>query len=74
MPYKNISDLPDNVTDNAPKDGQEIYTESFNSALDEYQDPDDRRGDSSRKRAHKVAWSAVKHSYEKGDDGKWHRK
>ena len=24
--------------------------------------------------ARKVAWSAVKHDYEKGDDGDWHRK
>jgi len=75
MPYRNISDLPDSVTDNVPKDGQEIYKEAFNSAFDEYKDPDDRRGDSSREEiAHKVAWSALKHSYEKGDDGKWHRK
>ncbi|MDF7733926.1 ChaB family protein, partial [Klebsiella pneumoniae] len=23
---------------------------------------------------HKVAWAAVKNSYEKGDDDKWHKK
>jgi len=75
MPYRNISHLPDSVTDNVPRHGQEIYKEAFNSALDEYQDPDDRRGDASfEETAHKVAWSAVKHSYDKGDDDKWHRK
>ncbi|MBW3551469.1 MAG: putative cation transport regulator ChaB [Proteobacteria bacterium] len=75
MPYKEIDDLPDSVRDNVPKHAQEIYKEAFNSAWNEYQDPDDRRGDASREEtAHKVAWSAVKHGYEKGDDGKWHRK
>ncbi|EOI3537216.1 ChaB family protein, partial [Cronobacter sakazakii] len=24
--------------------------------------------------AHRVAWAAVKHEYEKGDDDKWHKK
>ena len=75
MPYKDISELPDSVRDNVPKHGQEVYKEAFNSAWDEYKDPDERRGDASREEtAHKVAWSAVKHSYEKGDDGRWHRK
>ena len=75
MPYKDISELPDSVRDNVPKHAQEIYKEAFNNAWDEYKDPDERRGDASREEtAHKVAWSAVKHSYEKGDDGRWHRK
>jgi len=75
MPYKDISELPDSVRDNVPKHAQEIYKEAYNSAWDEYKDPDERRGDASREEtAHKVAWSAVKQSYEKGDDGRWHRK
>ena len=75
MPYDSISDLPDSVRDNVPKHGQEIYKEAYNSAWDEYADPDDRRGDASREEtAHKVAWSAVKNEYEKNDDGKWVRK
>lgn len=75
MPYQNLSELPEQVRDNVPKHGQEIYKEAFNSAWDEYKNPGDRRGDASREEAaHKVAWSAVKHSYEKGDDGHWHRK
>ena len=24
--------------------------------------------------AHKVAWAAVKHRYQKSEDGKWHKK
>ena len=75
MPYSSISDLPDSVRDNVPKHGQEIYKEAYNSAWDQYKDPDDRRGDASREEvAHRVAWSAVKEKYEKGDDDKWHAK
>ncbi len=75
MPYKSISQLPDSVRGPLPKHAQEIYKEAFNDAWDEYADPDDRRGDASREEtAHRVAWSAVKSSYSKGDDDKWHRK
>ena len=75
MPYSRISDLPEPVQDHLPKHAQEIYKEAFNSAWDEYSDPDDRRGDASREEtAHKVAWSAVKDKYAKGDDGDWHPK
>ena len=75
MPYKSISDLPDSVRDNVPKHAQEIYKEAYNSAWEQYKDPDDRRGDASREEvAHRVAWSAVKEKYEKGDDDKWHAK
>lgn len=75
MPYQSISDLLDAVRDNLPGHAQEIYKEAFNSAWDEYARPKDRRGDESREEvSHKVAWSAVKKEYEKGDDGKWHAK
>lgn len=38
-------------------------------AWKEYADPKDRKGDASREEtAHKVAWSAVKKSYEKKGD------
>lgn len=75
MPYDSITELPDNVRDNVPRHAQEIYKEAFNSAWDQYEDPEDRRGDSGREEtAHQVAWNAVKQKYEKGDDGDWHRK
>ncbi|MFW5940621.1 MAG: putative cation transport regulator ChaB [Chloroflexota bacterium] len=75
MPYDKLSELPDSVRDNLPKHAQEIYKEAYNSAWDQYDDPEDRRGDASREEtAHRVAWSAVKNEYEKGDDGKWRRK
>lgn len=75
MPYQSIDQLPDGVQDNLPKHAQEIYKEAFNSAWEQYADPEERRDDASREEtAHRVAWSAVKRSYEKGDDDKWHRK
>ncbi len=73
MPYKQNSELPDSVTNVLPAHAQDIYREAFDSAWDEYKEPKDRRGDSSREEvAHRVAWQAVKQKYEKGDDGKWH--
>ncbi len=75
MPYKNRSALPDSVKDNLPAHAQDIYQEAYNSAWDEYKDPEERRGDASREEtAHRVAWNAVKKSYEKNDNGKWVKK
>lgn len=71
MPYDSLTELPDSVRDNLPKHAQEIYQSAFNNAWDEYRNADDREGDASREEtAHKVAWSAVKQSYEKRD-GNW---
>lgn len=72
MPYDRIDQLPDSVRDNLPKHAQEIYKEAYNSAWEQYADPEDRRGDASREEtAHRVAWSAVKESYHKNEDGNW---
>jgi cation transport regulator len=65
MPYKQIADLPNSVKERLPKHAQEIFRAAFNSALEEYE------GEES---AFRVAWSAVKRDYEKGDDGHWHKK
>lgn len=73
MPYSNISELPDSVKNVLPKHAQDIYKEAFNSAYDEYKNPEDRHDDADREEvAHKVAWSAVKKKYQKGEDEKWH--
>ena len=75
MLYNTIDELPDNVRNVLPKHAQDIYKEAFNSAYEQYDKPEERRGDASREEvAHRVAWSAVKTSYEKGDDGNWHPK
>lgn len=73
MPYTSSNQLPDSVKNVLPSHAQDIYLEAFNSAFDQYKDPDDRQGDDSREEvAHKVAWSAVKKKYHKGQDGNWH--
>ncbi len=69
MPYQSLSELPDQVKDNLPKQAQEIYKEAFNHAWQQYKDPDDR-DDSREAVAHKVAWSAVKEKYRK-EEGQW---
>jgi len=72
MPYKSLEDLPERVKENLPHHAQEIYMEAFNSAWEQYKEPEERRGKESREEAaHKVAWSAVKKKYEKSEKGEW---
>lgn len=74
MPYGDITELPKNVKNPLPKGAQKIFKEAFNDAWDRYEDPDKHKGDASREEAaNKVAWSAVKKSYEK-QDGEWMKK
>jgi cation transport regulator len=65
MPYKHLDELPESVKDHLPKHAQEIFMAAFNNASKEYDEGET---------AFKVAWSAVKHDYAKGEDGNWHRK
>jgi len=62
VPYKQITQLPENVKNNLPKHTQEIYKEAFNSAEEQYEEED---------RAHRVAWSAVENKNEKNENGNW---
>jgi cation transport regulator len=67
MPYEKLNDLPDSVRDNLPKHAQEIYQAAYNSAWEEYNHDEER--------AHRVAWAAVKRSYEKDErDGEWRKR
>jgi cation transport regulator len=75
MPYDKNADLPESVTHVLPDHAQDIYRKAFNSAWDEYRDPSKRRDDSSQEEvAHRVAWQAVKKTYEKGTDDMWQPK
>ncbi|BAY17737.1 ChaB family protein [Nostoc sp. HK-01] len=65
MPYQQIDELPDAVKDHLPKHAQEIFRAAFNSAVREYDNEES---------AFRVAWSAVKRDYEKGEDGQWYKK
>lgn len=65
MPYQQIDDLPELVKEHLPKHAQKIFLAAFNSAAEQYDEEE---------RSFRVAWSAVKRDYEKGDDGNWHKK
>jgi len=67
MPYTSIEQLPDPVRDNLPTPAQRIFKEAFNNAYANLKSDDDEVS------AFKIAWSAVKNSYEK-KNGKWRRK
>ena len=72
MPYDKRSELPDSVKNNLPKHAQEIYQAAYNSAWEQYEKAEERRGDASREEvSHRVAWSAVGETYEKNSDGDW---
>ncbi|HEX6288877.1 MAG TPA: ChaB family protein [Herpetosiphonaceae bacterium] len=67
MPYQHLRDLPESVREHLPRHAQEIYRAAYNSAWDEY--------DHDEERAHRVAWAAVKHTYEKNEEtGDWEAK
>jgi cation transport regulator len=69
MPYDRNADLPKSVREALPKTAQTIYRKTFNHAWDEHGSPAKRRGGASReKTAHRVAWAAVKGSYQKYGD------
>lgn len=75
MPYDRLQELPDSVRNVLPEHAQEIYRAAYNSAWDQYDKPEERQGDSTREEtAHAVAWSAVKRTYVKEEDGKWRKK
>jgi len=70
------TDLPLNVTNVLPAHAKDIYRKAINNAWTEYKDPVARRDDDSREEvAHRVAWQAVKQTYEKTAGGNnWNAK
>jgi cation transport regulator len=71
-----IGELPESVRKNPPVHAQEIFLETFDSAWDQYADPDKRRGKESREEvAFRVAWAAVERVYAKNENtGTWEKK
>ena len=64
MPYRENSDLPPSVRNHLPEHAQSIYREAFNHAFAAHSG-DPRKEEA----AHRIAWAAVKRSYEKiGDE------
>lgn len=60
MPYRTNHDLPLSVRSHLPDHAQDIYREAFNHAYRAHAGEADRE-----RRAHMIAWAAVKRSYVK---------
>lgn len=64
MPYATNADLPASVRHHLPAHAQDIYREAFNHAFAAHAGETDQEA-----RSHRIAWAAVKRSYEKiGDE------
>ena len=68
MPYRSNLDLPPAVQKHLPGHAQDIYREAFNHAYAAHAGEHDRE-----KRAHMIAWAAVKRGYVK-DGEVWVRR
>jgi len=64
MPYKTNDDLPESIRNSLPSKAQDIWREVFNKTGD----------DKDEEAARKIAWGAVKKSYEKQENGTWIQK
>jgi cation transport regulator len=64
IPYAANADLPSSVRNHLPPHAQDIYREAFNHAYAAHAD-DPRQEEA----AHRIAWAAVKRSYEKVGNG-----
>jgi cation transport regulator len=70
---KGISSRTRKQIDSLPEHAQHIYKKAHASAIEQYQNPEKRRGgkkQSAEEVAHKTAWAAVKNEYEKKGN-KW---
>ncbi len=65
MPYSSNADLPPSVRARLPPHAQNIHREAFNHAYAAHSS-EPRQEEA----AHRIAWAAVKRSYEKVD-GEW---
>ena len=68
MPYPSNHELPPSVRAHLPEHAQDIYREAFNHAFAAHAGEPDRE-----KRAHMIAWAAVKRGYVK-DGEQWVRR
>jgi cation transport regulator len=73
---KQISARTKKQIDSLPEHAQHIYKKAHASAIEQYQNPEKRRGgkrQSAEQVAHKAAWAAVKKQYKKKGN-EWVRK
>lgn len=75
-PDKKLSERTRKQIDSLPEHAKRIYKKTHDSAIEQYQNPEKRRGgkrQSAEEVAHKAAWAAVKRDYTKKGD-KWIKK
>ncbi|HEY9801945.1 MAG TPA: ChaB family protein [Leptolyngbyaceae cyanobacterium] len=65
MPYQQVSELPQEIRDQLPQHGQNIFLAAFNAAQSDGM---------SEEGARDVAWNSVRMEYEQGKEGQWQRK
>ncbi len=65
MPYQQVSELPQEIRDQLPEHGQNIFLAAFNAAQSDGM---------SEQGARDVAWNSVRNEYSQGKDGQWYRK
>jgi cation transport regulator len=73
---KRLSSRTKKQIDTLPEHAQHIYKKTHDSAIEQYQNPEKRRGgkkQSAEEVAHKAAWAAVKRDYTKKGN-KWVKK
>jgi cation transport regulator len=73
---KRLSSITKKQIDSLPSHAQHIYKKTHDSAIEQYQDPEKRRGgrrQNAEEVAHKAAWAAVKRDYTK-KGSKWVKK
>ena len=62
MPYKQLEDLPTEVTEKLPKHGQQIFMAAYNATSE---------NGMNEQNATQVAWDSVKNSYKQDANGNW---
>ncbi|BAT55937.1 hypothetical protein NOS3756_49310 [Nostoc sp. NIES-3756] len=65
MPYQQVNELPQEIRDQLPEHGQNIFLAAFNAAQSDGM---------SEEGARDVAWNSVRMEYEPGKEGQWKRK
>lgn len=66
MTYRTIKDLPTNIKNNLPTNAQELYKNTFNHAVEEFESTHDYES-----LANKVAWAAVKQKFHREANNQW---
>ena len=75
MPFSKNTQLPLTIRKHLPVGAQTIFREVFNQAWHRHENPKYRKpGTTQEETAHRIAWFAVKKSYQKGKSGKWIKK